>query len=140
MSAIRQKNDAVYVDGERVTAADLQLLSKAVSQGWDITPKMRDDALRFATGVLADAGASTYHKLAAGKLLTQMDGLNTKKLSALVTKQQAESGATLTDAISQLLEIVVVKLPGDRLPALRAEGADHATPAQPPGKSALPPG
>ena len=124
MSSIRQKNDAVYVDGERVTAADLQLLSKAVSQGWNITPKMRDDALRFATGVLADDMATTYHKLAAGKLLTQMDGLNTKKLSALVTKQQAESGATLTDAISQLLETVVLKLQVDRPPALRAEQLD----------------
>src|SRR5262249_31179153 len=93
-------------DGERGhnvlvgSVSDLRLVAGGMSQLWPISPEMRRKCLERAMRVVEDDEASTYHVLAAVKVIALADCLNARRERNTVQEhgQSLQADASLLSA------------------------------------------
>jgi len=74
-------------NGAPVTRSDLQLLRKAIREGWDIPPDVLVDVLTTLRGIVNDGNASDRLINGAVKTLILMDQMNAKAARSRTTSQ-----------------------------------------------------
>ncbi len=72
---------------------ELKLIQQALNNGWEITPKGRDDAMALVTEVLSDPNANHRETMRACKILVSMEAADIEiDLDELLFEQVKQLG------------------------------------------------